>query len=177
MNSLPRTDRGISGWYGGALMGDTLMALPGILTRRDTNVISFAGDGAVAMTPDIVPALVQQIAADHSGFSHNLSIFRLVNGSLSVIRTYREGIQPAAVSGQTGVLSFTPEEYQQKFGSLTIRHRRVLRFDNVPFAEQLTERETINLYSVMIGHNNEGEGLSPLSPLGWQRDTLSQRLR
>lgn len=177
MTSLPRTDRGISGWYGSALMGDTLMALPGILTRRDINVISFAGDGAAAMTPDIVPALVQQIAADHSGFPRNLSIFRFVNGSLSVIRTYREGVQPAAVSGQTGVLSFTREDYQHKFGSLTIRHRRVLRFDDVPFAEQLTERETINLYSVMIGHNNEGEGLSPLSPFGWQRDKLSQRLR
>jgi hypothetical protein len=175
VTGLPRTGPGVSGWFGRALMGDGLMALPGILTRRDANVISFTGDAAAAMTPDIVPSLVQQIAVDHSTFERNLSIFRFVNGSHSVIRTYREGVQPSAVSGQTGVLSFTPEDYQHQFGRLTVRHRRVVRFDDVPFAEQLTERETINLYSVITGHNNEGEGLSRLSSLGWQRDELSPR--
>ena len=175
VNGLPRTGLGVSGWFGRALMGDGLMALPGILTRRDANVISFTGDAAVAMTPDIVPSLVQQIVADHSSFERNLSIFRFVNGSHSVIRTYREGIEPSAVSGQTGVLSFTPEDYQRQFGSLVVRHRRVIRFDDIPFAEQLTERETINLYSVITGHNNEGEGLSRFSTLGWQRDELSPR--
>jgi thiamine pyrophosphate-dependent acetolactate synthase large subunit-like protein len=175
VNGLPRTGPGVSGWFGMALMGDGVMALPGVLTRRDANVLCFAGDGACALTPDIVPALVQQIAADHSGFERNLSIFRFVNGSLSVIRTYREGVQPSAVSNQTGVLSFTPEDYQRRFGSLTVRHRRVLRFEDVPFAEQLTERETINLYSVITGHNNEGDGLSRFSSLGWQRDELSPR--
>jgi 3-acetyloctanal synthase len=151
------------------------MALPGILTRRDVNVISFTGDAAVAMTPDIVPSLVQQIVADHSAFERNLSIFRFVNGSHSVIRTYREGVEPSAVSGQTGVLSFIPEDYEQRFGSLTVRHRRVAGFDDVRFAEQLTARETIDLYSVITGHNNEGEGTSRLSALGWQRDELSPR--
>lgn len=175
VNGLPRTGPGVSGWFGRALMGDGLMALPGILTRRDVNVISFTGDAAVAMTPDIVPSLVQQIVADRSTFERNLSIFRFVNGSHSVIRTYREGVEPAAVSGQTGVLSFTPEDYQHQFGSLTVRHRRVIRFDDVPFAEQLTERQTINIYSVITGHNNEGEGLSRFSSLGWQRDELSPR--
>jgi hypothetical protein len=175
VNGLPRTGPGVSGWFGRALMGDGLMAMPGILTRRDINVISFTGDAAVAMTPDIIPSLVQQIVADHSAFEHNLSIFRFVNGSHSVIRTYREGVEPAAVSGQTGVLSFTPEDYQHQFGSLTVRHRRVVRFDDAPFAEQLIQRETINLYSVITGHNNEGEGLSRFSSLGWQRDELSPR--
>jgi 3-acetyloctanal synthase len=175
VTNLPRTGPGVSGWFGRALMGDGLMALPGILTRRDVNVISFTGDAAVAMTPDIVPSLVQQIVADHSAFERNLSIFRFVNGSHSVIRTYREGVEPSAVSGQTGVLSFIPEDYEQRFGSLTVRHRRVAGFDDVRFAEQLTARETIDLYSVITGHNNEGEGTSRLSALGWQRDELSPR--
>jgi thiamine pyrophosphate-dependent acetolactate synthase large subunit-like protein len=174
-NSLPRTGPGISGWFGRGLMGDGLMSLPGILTRRDANVISFTGDGTAAMTPDIVPSLVQQIAVDRSAFQHNLSIFRFVNGTHSVIRTYREGTQPAAVSGQTGVLSFTPEDYQHQFGSLTVRHRRVVRFDDVAFADQLTERETINLYSVITGHNNEGDGLGRFASLGWQRNELSPK--
>jgi hypothetical protein len=108
--------------------------------------------------------------ADRSAFSRNLSIFRFVNGSLSVIRTFREGLEPSAVSGQCGVLSFTPEDYERQFGSLTVRHRRVVKFEDVPFAEQLTERETINLYSVVTGHNNEGDGMGPFAAMGWQRD-------
>jgi hypothetical protein len=177
VNGLPRTGPGVSGWFGRGLMGDGLMSLPGILTRRNTNVLSFTGDGAAAMTPDIVPALVQQIVADRSSFEHNLSIFRFVNGTHSVIRTYREGIQPSAVSGQTGVLSFTPEDYERQFRWLTVRHRRIVDFDSVPLAEQITERETINLYSVITGHNNEGDGLGRFSSLGWQRDELSPKVR
>jgi 3-acetyloctanal synthase len=175
VNSLPRTGPGISGWFGMGLMGDGLMSLPGILTRRDANVISFTGDGAAAMTPDIVPALVQQVTADRSSFEHNLSIFRFVNGSHSVIRTYRESLQPAVVTGQTGVLSFTPEDYERQFGPLTVRHRRVVSFDDVPLAKQLTEPQTVNLYSVIIGHNNEGDGLGRLAALGWQRNELSPK--
>src|ERR1700722_6189944 len=175
INALPTTDRGISCWFGSALMGDGLMALPGVLTRRDTNVVAFVGDGCAAMTPDIVPSLVQQLAIDRSAFPHNLSIFRFVNGNLSLIRTARESGQPSAVSAQTAVPSFTPEDYQHQYGSLTVRHRRVVRFGDVPFAEQLVERGTINLYSIVVGHNNEGEGLSPLASLGWQGDELAGR--
>lgn len=173
VNSLPRTGLGVSGWYGRGLMGDGLMAMPGIATRRDQNVISFTGDGTAAMVPDIVPTLVQQIAVDRSAFRHNLTIFRFVNGSHSVIRTYRESVRPSAVNGQTGVLSFTPEDYDRSYGSLTVRHRRVAGFDDVDFASQLQDPETINLYSVFVGHNNEGDGLSRFSSLGWQRDELS----
>lgn len=175
VNSLPRTGPGVSGWYGRGLMGDGLMALPGILTRRDENVISFTGDGAAAMTPDIVPSLVQQVAVDHSAFRRNLTIFRFVNGSHSVIRTYREANKPSAVSGQTGVLTFTPEDYDRQYGDLTVRHRRIAGFDDVPMAEQLQEPGAINLYSVIVGHNNEGDGLSRFSSLGWQRDELSPK--
>ncbi|MEU5128123.1 hypothetical protein [Streptomyces mobaraensis] len=175
VNSLPRTSKSFSGWYGRGLMGDGLMALPGIVTRRDENVISFTGDGTAAMVPDIVPTLVQQIAVDHSAFRRNLTVFRFVNGSHSVIRTYRESVDPGAVDGQCGVLTFTPEDYDRRYGSLLVRHRRVTRFEDVPFAEQLQEPETVNLYSVLLGHNNEGDGLSRFSSLGWQRDELSPK--
>jgi 3-acetyloctanal synthase len=175
VNSLPRTGPCVSGWFGRGLMGDGLMSLPGVVTRRSQNVISFTGDGAAAMTPDIVPALVQQIAVDGEPFEHTLSIFRFVNGSHSVIRTYREGFQPFAVSGQTGVLSFTPADYDRRFGELTVRHRRIMGFDDVPLAEQLQDPHTINLYSVIVGHNNEGDGLTRFSSFGWQRDELSPK--
>ncbi|MFE0766495.1 hypothetical protein [Streptomyces smyrnaeus] len=175
VNSLPRTGPCVSGWYGRGLMGDGVMALPGIVTRRDRNVISFTGDGTVAMVPDVIPSLVQQIAVDGSAFEHNLTVFRFVNGSHSVIRTYRESLDPSGVSGQTGVLTFTPPDYEHTYGPLTIRHRRIARFDDVPLAEQLQEPGTVNLYSVLVGHNNEGDGLSRFSSLGWQRDELSPK--
>ncbi|MBO0819740.1 MAG: hypothetical protein J2P26_02700 [Nocardiopsaceae bacterium] len=174
-NTLPRTDLGVSGWFGRGLMGDGLMALPGIVTRREQNVLSFTGDGAVAMMPDVIPTLVQQIAVDRSEFRRNLSIFRFVNGSHSVIRSYRENVKPSDVSGQTGVLTFTPEDYDRSYGPLSVRHRRVLGFEDVPFAEELQEPGVVNLYSVVVGHNNEGDGLSRFSSLGWQRDELSPK--
>jgi thiamine pyrophosphate-dependent acetolactate synthase large subunit-like protein len=170
VNGLPRTGPGVSGWFGRGLMGDGLMSLPGVLTRREGNVLSFTGDGTAAMVPDILPALVQQVVADRSAFTGNLSVFTFINGSHSVIRSFRENLEPSAVSGQTGVLSFTPEDYQRQCGPLAIRHRRVLRFEDVPFADQLTERDTINLYSVITGHNNEGDGLGPLAATSWQRE-------
>ncbi|WP_280429473.1 hypothetical protein [Nocardia brasiliensis] len=173
VNNLPRTNRGFSGWYGRGLMGDGLMALPGVVTRRDEHVLCFTGDGSAAMTPDILPALVHQIAVDRAPMPKSLNIFRFVNGSHSVIRTYREGLRPGAVSGQTGVLTFTPEDWDRRVGPLTIRHRRVIAFDDVPFADQLDQSNTINLYSIFLGHNNEGDGLSRFSVLGWQRDELA----
>ena len=51
----------------------------------------------------------------------------------------------------------------------------MIDFDDVPFAEQLTERDTINVYSVLMGHNNEGDGLGRLAALGWQRNELSSK--
>ena len=175
VNSLPRTGPCVSGWYGRGLMGDGIMALPGIATRRDRDIIAFTGDGTVAMVPDVIPTLVQQIAVEGSPFRHNLSILRFVNGSHSVIRTYRESLNPSDVNGQTGVLTFTPPDYERRYGSLTVRHRRVVACDDVPFAEQLQEPGVINLYSVLVGHNNEGDGLSRFSSLGWQRDELSPK--
>lgn len=175
VNSLPRTGTGVSGWFGRGLMGDGVMSLPGVVTRRAENVISFTGDAAVAMAPDIVPTLVQQIAVDRSDFERTLTIFRFVNGSHSLIRTYREGVQPSAVSAQTGTLTFTPPDYDRSVGSLSIRHRRIMQFGDVPLEQQLQEPRTINLYSVVVGHNNEGDGLSRFSSLGWQRDELSPK--
>lgn len=172
--NLPGTGVGYSGWFGRALMGDGLQALPGVLARRNTNVLAFIGDGAAALTPDIVPTLIQQIAVDGSAFQHNLSIFRFVNGSHSVIRTYRESHRQSAIGTQTGVLSFADTEWERSVGPLTLRHRRILSFDDIDFA-QLSRPGTVDLYSVIIGHNNEGDGLSALSALSWQQDELSSR--
>jgi thiamine pyrophosphate-dependent acetolactate synthase large subunit-like protein len=176
--NLPRTGPGHSGWFGRALMGDALSALPGIAHGRDDNVLAFVGDGAAALVPDPLPALVHQIVVDRVPWRRNLSVFRFVNGAHSVIRTYREAFQPSAVSGQTGVLSVNPGDWRREFDGLVVSHRRICSFDAdtaAGIATALRRPGTIDLYTVALGHNNEGDGLSILATLGWQRDELTRR--
>ncbi|GAA3039289.1 hypothetical protein GCM10020000_17030 [Streptomyces olivoverticillatus] len=91
IRNLPRTGPGFSGWYGRALMGDALQAVPAVALTRDDNVLAFIGDGATALVPDILPTLIQQAALYERGLRRNLTVFRLIDGGHSVIRTYREG--------------------------------------------------------------------------------------
>jgi len=177
--NLPRTGPGYSGWSGRALMGDALSALPALIHDQERNVLTFVGDGAAGLVADIVPTLVQQVVVDRLPLRANVSIFRLVNGAHSVIRTYREALQPDAVGVQTGVLSVTRNDWQQHFDGLTVTHRRIEAVDEAELGRlgsRLTSGGGLDLYTVLLGHNNEGDGLSSLAALGWQRDQLSPRL-
>ncbi|MDX2679224.1 hypothetical protein [Streptomyces soliscabiei] len=174
--NLPRTGPGFSGWFGRALMGDALQALPGILADPRENVLVFTGDGAAALVPDILPTIIRQTGFDGAPLRGNLSIFRFVNGSHSVIRTYRETLRPSAVSAQTGVPSLREDDWAGSFGTVFVRHRTLNAWD-YGLAEELRSPRTVNLYSVPMAHNNEGDGLSLLSATGWQRDELSSRTR
>jgi 3-acetyloctanal synthase len=175
--NLPRTGPGYSGWFGRALMGDALQALPGIVAGsaagRDENVLAFVGDGAAALVPDILPTLVQQIQVGGIPLRRNLTIFRFCNGSHSVIRTYREVMRPTAVSAQTGVLTLTETDWTRHFDGLSVVGRRMDTFDADAVADAIQRPATINCFTVPLAHNNEGDGLSRLAATGWQRDTLS----
>jgi len=170
--NLPRTGPGFSGWFGRALMGDALSALPGIVLGRRDNVLAFVGDGAAGLVPDIVPTLVRQAVADRVSLPRNVSIFTFVNGGHSVIRTYRESMRPDAVGAQTGVLTLPESDWRRQLGDLTMTHRRLTDIDAL--ATQLLE-PGLNTYTVPLGHNNEGDGLSLMAAVGWQRDELTSR--
>src|SRR5690606_40824617 len=62
LRNIPRTDPGFSGWYGRALMGDALSALPYIARTSRHNVLAFIGDGARALVPDIHHRLAEALA-------------------------------------------------------------------------------------------------------------------
>ena len=124
--------------------------------------------------PDIVPTLVQQVCLNGLPLSANLSIFRLIDGGHSVIRSYREGRNATAAGRQTQVLHLLDDEWERTFGSLAVAHRHLHDVDPDALRDQLRQRGTVNLYSVLLAHNNEGDGLSLLSSLGWQRDTLPE---
>jgi thiamine pyrophosphate-dependent acetolactate synthase large subunit-like protein len=172
--NLPRTGPGFSGWAGRALMGDALQAVPAIALSRDDNVLAFIGDGAWAMVPDILPSLVQQIAAGGIAHRGNLTIFRCINGGHSIIRTYREGRRPSSVSSQTSVLSFVEDDWTRTVEGVTVGHRALSGVDRDELTSMLLEPASINVCSVYLAHNNEGDGLG-LASLGWQRDNLSER--
>lgn len=173
IRNLPRTGPGFSGWYGRALMGDALMAVPALALTREDNVLAFVGDGAAALVPDMVPSLVEHICLDGRRPARNVSVFRLVDGGHSVIRTYREGRAGAAPARQTRVLHLLDDEREQSFGPVTVHRRRLTGVDADALRDQLTRPSTVNLYDVLLAHNDEGDGLSLLSSLGWQRDELS----
>ncbi|SHM96539.1 hypothetical protein [Actinacidiphila paucisporea] len=173
IRNLPRTGPGFSGWYGRALMGDALSAVPALALTREGNVLAFVGDGAAALVPDMVPTLVEHICLDGRRPARNVSVFRLIDGGHSVIRTYREGRSGAAAARQTRILHLLDDEREQSFGPVTVSRRRLTGVDPDALRDQLTRPATVNLYSVLLAHNNEGDGLSLLSSLGWQRDHLS----
>ncbi|MFE0423657.1 hypothetical protein [Streptomyces sp. NPDC058953] len=173
VRNLPRTGPGFSGWYGRALMGDALQAVPAIALTRDDNVLAFIGDGASALVPDIVPTLVQQVCLYGRPLTGNLTVFRLIDGGHSVIRTYHEGRTDASMSRQTQVLHLLEPEWTRSFSGLTLHHRHVADVADADLDDWLTRPATVNICSVPIAHNNEGDGLSLFSAHGWQRDELS----
>lgn len=173
VRNLPRTGQGFSGWYGRALMGDALQAIPAIALTRDDNVLAFVGDGASALVPDIVPTLVQQACLYGQRLRRNLTVFRLIDGGHSVIRTYHEGRTDAEMSRQTQVLHMLEPEWTRSFGGLTVHHRHVTDVTQADLPGWLRQQATVNVCSVPLSHNNEGDGLSRLSEHGWQRDELS----
>ncbi|CAM5278713.1 hypothetical protein GCM10010329_78520 [Streptomyces spiroverticillatus] len=174
VRNLPRTGPGFSGWYGRALMGDALQAVPAVALTRDDNVLAFVGDGAAALVPDILPTLVQEVTVNGHRIPGNLSVFRLIDGGHSVIRTYREGRQATGASRQTQVLHLLDAEWERSYGELTVSHRHLLDVDTGDLVNRLRRPSTVDLYSVPMAHNNEGDGLSLLTSLGWQRDRLPE---
>lgn len=174
VRNLPRTGPGFSGWYGRALMGDALQAVPTVALTRDDNVLAFVGDGASALVPDIVPTLAQHAVMYGRRPAGNVSVFRLVDGGHSVIRTYREARAAAVADRQTQVLHLLEPEWSRSFGPLTVTHRHLTDVPREELAERLLTRGRVDFYSVDLAHNNEGDGMSPAGGLGWQRDTLPE---
>jgi len=167
IRNVARTDAGFSGWYGRALMGDALQAIPTIALTRPGNVLAFIGDGAAALVPNILPSLLQQICLDGHRLAGNLSIFWLLNGGHSIIRTYRETRGREPEGGQTTVFNILDDDWSRVIGPVRVTHRLLDGVDRHALAAELTTPGVINLYSVLLSHNNEGDGLSLLSARGW----------
>jgi len=53
-----------------------------------------------------------------------------------------------------------------------VTHRHIADVEPDELSGQLLRRGAVNLYSVLLSHNNEGDGMSPTGAFGWQRDEL-----
>ncbi|MGW4589311.1 hypothetical protein [Amycolatopsis thermoflava] len=168
IRNLPRTGPGFSGWYGRALMGDALQALPAIALTSERNVLGFIGDGAARLVPTILPSLEQQIRYEGARLRGNTTIFYLLNGGFSVIRTYRELQQAANADAQMSLLTPVEPAWRENWGNGVVRHERLPVFDAAALTEALTTPAALNLFSVYLAHDNEGDNIVPAARAHWR---------
>jgi 3-acetyloctanal synthase len=168
--TVPRTGPGFSGWYGRALMGDAPMAVPALAVVERGNVLAFAGDGAKALTADPLPSFVENaLAYPERAAEKNVTVFTLANGTFSGIRSYRERLASKWGGRQMRAIDLLDPEGEQTLGPLHVVRRTLARFDPAELREALLARGRLNLFTVLLGHNNEDDGFT-LVNAGWQRE-------
>ncbi|NKQ55012.1 hypothetical protein HFP15_19195 [Amycolatopsis sp. K13G38] len=168
VRNLVRTGEGMSGWYGRALMGDALLAIPAVALSSPANILGFIGDGALHLVPSILPSLAQQLRHEGGRIEGNVSIFYLLNGGFSIIRSYRELQHAATADAQMSLMTPVEGDWQAEWGKTTIRHQRLPDVDPDDMATKLLTPATVNLFSVYLAHENEGDTIMPLSRKNWR---------
>ncbi len=170
IRNVTRTGPGFSGWYGRALMGDALMAVPSLAMAGKNNIVAFIGDGAKALVPDILPTILEAEAEGRTPIVHNVTVFYLLNGSHSMIRSYQELVRGNLTSRQMSIVSRLTPDHDWHCGDLEITHKTLESFDADYLHRALKKPRCINFLSVLLSHNSEGDGLSLITERQWQRD-------
>jgi thiamine pyrophosphate-dependent acetolactate synthase large subunit-like protein len=170
IRNLPRTRPGFSGWYGRALMGDAYMAMLAVAQTCPTDVLTFVGDGAHALVPDILPSLLENALANGARRDRSFSIFVLCNNGLSAISSYQERILFNRTSRQMRVLNLARPEFERDLCGYRVSIRNIDAFDPEDMRKALMTRGRINLFRVKLAHNNEGDGMSLVHVSGWQQN-------
>ncbi|WP_020405778.1 hypothetical protein [Hahella ganghwensis] len=178
IRNIPRTDRGFSGWYGRALMGDALSALPYIARTSKHNVLAFIGDGARALVPNIENQLVQALAHNPNGCQINVTLLYLCNGVLSMIQTYLDKRTPSGCGRQVIVPLPLQETYPEQenepaiTSTVPVYRTRLSIYQEQQISDLLCQKGRINVAKVLLSHNSDGDGLSLFSESSWHRITV-----
>ncbi|AUH01992.1 biosynthesis protein PigD [Prodigiosinella confusarubida] len=170
VRNVAKTRRGFSGWYGRALMGDALLATSYLAHTSPTHVVAFIGDGAKGIVPDILPAFIDNILTHPQLLNKSITIFYFCNGGLSVINTYQERILFNRTSRQMRLVNVDQPAFEQTVDDFHIQGKTLTHFDEDTIRHALMTPKRLNLFSVVLGHNNEGDGISLATAKGWQRD-------
>ena len=171
--AIPRTARGFSGWYGRALMGDAPAALPAVAILEAGNVVAFVGDGGRSIIADPVPHLIENALAYPARADKNITIFYFSNGTFSGIRTYRERVASRWGGRQMRCVDLLQSEEERDFGPLRLVRRTLTRFDPASMREALLARRTLNVFTVVLGHNADDDGFSFVTT-GWRRQPVQE---
>ncbi|WP_444898936.1 hypothetical protein ACJJIX_12050 [Microbulbifer sp. VAAC004] len=177
IRNIPRTCRSFSGWYGRALMGDALSALPYIARTSDKNVLAFIGDGARALVPNIESQLVHALSQNPNGTKINITLLYLCNGVLSMIQTYLDKRTPSGCGRQVVVplpLQENHTEYKREpvtSRNIIVNRTRVSSYQEQQIGDLLNQKGRINIAEVLLSHNSDGDGLSLISEASWNRIT------
>jgi 3-acetyloctanal synthase len=171
--AIPRTTRGFSGWYGRALMGDAPAALPALAILEADNVVAFVGDGGRSIIADPVPHLIENALAHPSRVDKNITIFYFSNGTFSGIRTYRERMASRWGGRQMRCVDLLSADEERNFGPLRLVRRSLSTFDPASIREALLARRTLNVFTVLLGHNADDDGFSFVTT-GWRRQPVQQ---
>ncbi|HEX2658894.1 MAG TPA: biosynthesis protein PigD [Polyangia bacterium] len=167
--SVPRTRRGWSGWYGRALMGDAPAALPTLAITEPSSVVAFVGDGGRSIIADPVPHLLENALTYPELVDKNITIFYFSNGTFSGIRTYRERLASRWGGRQMRTVDLLPHDGEQALGPLTLVRRTLTTFDGGALRDALLARRRLNVFTVLLGHNNDDDGFSFVTA-DWQRE-------
>jgi thiamine pyrophosphate-dependent acetolactate synthase large subunit-like protein len=171
--AIPRTGRGFSGWYGRALMGDAPAALPSLAILEEGNVVAFVGDGGRSIIANPVPHLIENALAHPSRVDKNITIFYFSNGTFSGIRTYRERVASRWGGRQMGCVDLLEPDEVRHFGPLRLVRRTLTTFDGAALRDALLARRTLNVLTVVLGHNADDDGFSFVTT-GWRRQPAEE---
>ncbi|WOK36706.1 hypothetical protein [Sphingomonas sp. C3-2] len=174
IRNLPKTRAGFSGWFGRALMGDAYMATVALAQTAPTDLLVFVGDGARALAPDILPSLLENALSNGAHRDLSISIFVLINNGFSAINTYQERILFNRTSRQMRLLSLGVPASERDLCGYRVVTRTIDHLDTDAMRDDLRARGRINLFTVNLTHNNEGDGMSLAHVSGWQQDQLAR---
>ncbi|MBU2711764.1 biosynthesis protein PigD [Zooshikella harenae] len=172
VRNVVRTRRGFSGWYGRGLMGDALQSVVSLASTCPTHLVAFIGDGAKGLVPDVLPSIVENALIYPECLDKNITLFYFMNGGHSVINTYQERILFNRTSRQMRLINIHTPDWEEQIYGLKIKSRTIDAFDHDMLRAALQEKNCVNLFSVIVSHNNEGDGISLATATGWQRDSV-----
>ncbi len=172
IRNVATTRRGFSGWYGRALMGDALLATVTLAHTSPGNVIAFIGDGARGVVPDILPSFIENVLSHPESLNKNITVLYFCNGGHSVINTYQERIMFRRTSRQMRLVNLHQDDWEDTICGFKVVAKTIREFDEQQLADAITEPRRLNLFSVQVSHNNEGDGITLATADGWQRDPV-----
>lgn len=175
IRNLPKTSLGFSGWYGRALMGDAISALPYIARTATENVIAFIGDGARALVPDMTAHIIDEFGKNPLKSKINITVFYLSNGVLSMIQSY---IDKRSVSNNVKQIMLLSRDKNNGSvngeiqNGITIHHEHIDEFEPLKIDALIGKHAQVNFIDISLAHNSDGDGLSLLSESTWHRSSM-----